>query len=94
MRPCQSISSWQLFKEDNFVGGSASQDIQIGIVSYGVGCGTGVAGVYTNVAAYLNSNLYDSFLMDLMDAVPNIGASSANTSGMVSTLPGNLATAG
>lgn len=32
--------------------------------------------------------------MDLMDAVPNSGAISANMSGMVTTLPSRLATAG
>ena len=75
-------------------GSSASQDIQIGIVSYGQGCGSGLAGVYTNVPAYLNATLYDGFLMDLMNAVPNSGATSANMSGMVTTLPSKLTTAG
>ncbi len=32
---------------------------------------TGTPGVYTSVAAYLNFDLYDNFLLDVMKAVPD-----------------------
>lgn len=31
------------------VGNSAAEDVQLGTVSYGVGCGSGIAGVYNSV---------------------------------------------
>jgi len=64
---CQGDSGGPVFLKDD----SAAQDIQIGVVSFGIGCGSGTPGVYTSVTAYLNFDLYDNFLLDVMKAVPD-----------------------
>ena len=67
-----------------------NQDIQIGLASYGVGCGAGFAGVYTNIAAYLNETLYNDFLLNLLNAVPDVGKTNADMTRLLTTLPGRL----
>lgn len=50
-------------------GATAKEDVQVGIVSFGVGCGLGAASLYTNSEYFLGGGPNEDFLSNIIDIV-------------------------
>ena len=64
---------WSSWRQKLDVGSSTANDVQVGIVSYGIGCGSGVAGVYTSIQVKVLASsllvLFNSLLPKLRSSI-------------------------
>ena len=66
-------------------GDDAATDVQYGVVSWGLGCGFGFAGVYANIQAFFQPALYDGFLLNITQKIP--GSNAAAIASATGTTP-------